>query len=66
MASRPHDTVPMWSWLFPGLAALLLATKFSGVVSPDATLVQIAAAVLVFGAVFAAVHHAEGTGPAVG
>ncbi len=25
MASRPHDTVPVWSWLFPGLAALLLA-----------------------------------------
>ena len=49
----------MWSWLFPGLAALLLATKFSGVVSSDATLAQLAAAVLLFGAVFAAVHHAE-------
>ena len=59
MSSRHHHRVPVWSWLFPGLAALLLATKFSGVVSPDATLAQLAAAVLLFGAVFAAVHHAE-------
>jgi Ca2+:H+ antiporter len=59
MSSRHHDTVPMWSWLFPGLAALLLATQFGGVVSADATPAQLAAAVLLFGAVFAAVHHAE-------
>ncbi len=59
MSSRHGPTVPLWSWLFPGLAALLLATKFGGVVSADAMLVQLAAVVLLFGAVFAAVHHAE-------
>jgi hypothetical protein len=59
MSSRHHDTVPLWSWLFPSLAALLLAAKFGGIVSPDAAPAQLVAAVLLLGAVFAAVHHAE-------
>jgi Ca2+:H+ antiporter len=59
MSSRHHDTVPLWSWLFPSLAALLLAAKFGGIVSPDAAPAQLVAAILLFGAVFAAVHHAE-------
>jgi Ca2+:H+ antiporter len=59
MSSHHHDTVPLWSWLFPGLAGLMLATKFAGIVSPDAMPSQLAAAVLLFASVFAAVHHAE-------
>jgi Ca2+:H+ antiporter len=59
MSSHSHDTVPAWTWIAPALASALLALKFAGVVSPNAAIAQVAAAILIFGAVFAAVHHAE-------
>jgi len=59
MSSPHHDTVPTWTWIVPVLASLLLALKFAHVVSADAVLAQIPAAILLGGAVFAAVHHAE-------
>src|SRR5215469_1444993 len=59
MSSPHHDTVPTWTWIVPALASLLLALKFANVVSADAVLAQIPAAILLGGAVFAAVHHAE-------
>ncbi len=59
MSSHQHDTVPAWTWIAPVLASLLLALKYGGVVSADAAPVEVAAAILIFGAVFAAVHHAE-------
>jgi Ca2+:H+ antiporter len=59
MSNPHHDTVPAWTWLVPALASLLLALKFVHTVSADAVLVQIPVAILLGGAVFAAVHHAE-------
>jgi Ca2+:H+ antiporter len=59
MASSHHSTIPAWTWIFPGLAMGLLALKFLGLVPADAALVLVLAGVLLAGAVFAAVHHAE-------
>ncbi|MBV8497124.1 MAG: ionic transporter y4hA [Gammaproteobacteria bacterium] len=59
MASHQHDTVPTWTWIAPVLASLLLILKYGGVVAASASAVQVAAAILIFGAVFASVHHAE-------
>ena len=51
--------IPRWAWAAPLAACLLLAAKFSGIVPATALAVIIPAALLLFGAVFAAVHHAE-------
>src|SRR3954463_6783001 len=59
MASSPHDTIPAWTWLLPGLAALLLGLKVMGIAPQDWISVQILAGLLLGGSVFAAVHHAE-------
>jgi Ca2+:H+ antiporter len=59
MTSRPHRSTPIWTWAVPAAASLLLVLKFSGLVSLDAGLVLILAGLLLGGAVFAAVHHAE-------
>lgn len=59
MASQSHPTIPAWTWLGPLLASLLLVLKTVGVVRPDSAPVEIAAAILLGVAVFAAVHHAE-------
>lgn len=59
MAGHMENVLPVWSWVAPLAAGLLLALKFGGVVPPDAAPVQILACALLGGAVFAAVHHAE-------
>jgi len=51
--------IPWWSWAVPLAACLLLVAKLSGIVPAAAIFVLIPAAVLLFAAVFAAVHHAE-------
>jgi Ca2+:H+ antiporter len=51
--------IPWWAWAVPLVACLLLAAKFSGIIDAAAPAVLIPAALLLFGAVFAAVHHAE-------
>lgn len=51
--------MPWWCWAAPLVAAALLAAKSTGVVSPTHPAVLIAAGLLLGGAVFAAVHHAE-------
>jgi Ca2+:H+ antiporter len=53
------DHTPWWAWVIPLAACLLLAAKYSGIVPADEPAILILAAVLLFGAVFAAVHHAE-------
>jgi Ca2+:H+ antiporter len=53
------NPIPWWSWAAPLAASLLLAAKFSGIVPAPAVAVIIPAALLLFAAVFAAVHHAE-------
>jgi Ca2+:H+ antiporter len=59
MTSHSYDTTPIWGWAAPAAASLLLVLKFSGIVPSDAGLVLILAGLLLGGAVFAAVHHAE-------
>jgi Ca2+:H+ antiporter len=59
MASHSYDATPIWGWAAPAGASLLLVLKSSGVVPSDAGLVLILAGLLLGGAVFAAVHHAE-------
>jgi Ca2+:H+ antiporter len=59
MADHAHDRLPAWTWIAPLLAAALLALKYAHLIPADATPTLIAAAPLLFCAVFAAVHHAE-------
>src|ERR1019366_7120677 len=59
MTSHSYDTTPIWGWAAPAAASLLLVLKFSGIVPSDAGSVLILAGLLLGGAVFAAVHHAE-------
>ena len=59
MASHQHDTVPPWTWIAPVLASLLLILKYGGVLDASSPALQVAAAILIFGAVFASVHHAD-------
>lgn len=53
------DQMPWWAWALPAAAIALLAAKFGGLISANATWVLLLAAVLLGGCVFAAVHHAE-------
>src|SRR4051812_36399993 len=59
MSSHSYDTTPIWSWAAPVAASALLALVFTRAVPGDAVPVSIVACVLLCGAVFAAVHHAE-------
>ena len=62
MTIDPHaiDHTPWWAWAAPLAACGLLAARFAGAVPPTAmTAALLLAAVLLFAAVFAAVHHAE-------
>ena len=58
-ATHDIDKQPVWAWVAPAAACLLLALKFTGLVPAASPLVLILAALLLGGAVFAAVHHAE-------
>lgn len=58
MAGHAHDKTPHWTWIAPAAATLLLAGVMPGLV-PAGAVVLALAAVLLGGAVFAAVHHAE-------
>ena len=58
-SEHSHDDIPAWTWAVPAAASALLALKFAHVVPADAVPVLLLAAVLLFAAVFAAVHHAE-------
>lgn len=54
-----HASMPWWSWTAPVAACALLAAKTAGLADPGAAAIMALAAVLLGGAVFAAVHHAE-------
>lgn len=54
-----HDRLPWWSWAAPFAAAALLGAKTLGLADPGVGAVIMLAALLLGGAVFAAVHHAE-------
>jgi Ca2+:H+ antiporter len=59
--SQPNSPgkTPIWSWALPVAACLFLAGKFSGLLPADSVLVLAVAALILLGAVFASVHHAE-------
>jgi Ca2+:H+ antiporter len=59
MSAASTDAHPLWSVLVPLAAGLLVALKLAHVVPADSAPVLIAAAVLLAGAIFSAVHHAE-------
>ena len=59
MTIHSYDTIPNWAWAAPVAASSLLVLKFAGIVASDADLVLFLAGLLLGGAVFAAVHHAE-------
>lgn len=68
MAEEDHElnAMPSWCWLAPLAAAMLLAAWFAHVISPSSGFVIALAIVLLGGAVFAAVHHAEVVAAKVG
>ena len=51
--------VPATAWVPPVAACALLAATLTGLLPGDSSVVLVAAALLLVGAVFAAVHHAE-------
>jgi Ca2+:H+ antiporter len=59
--SQPNAArkTPIWSWALPVAACLFLAGKFSGLFPADSALVLGVADLILIGAVFASVHHAE-------
>ena len=59
MAHTHHERIPVWSWLVPALASVLIALKLAGVVPADHGAVLIVSALLLGAAVFASVRHAE-------
>ena len=59
MTSHSYDATPIWGWAAPVAASSLLVLKFSGIVPSDAWFVLFLAGLLLGGAVFASVHHAE-------
>ncbi|MBN9083702.1 MAG: ionic transporter y4hA [Rhizobiales bacterium 62-17] len=59
MAHAHHDHVPVWSWLVPVGAGILIALKLAGVASETSAIVLTVAALFLAAAVFASVHHAE-------
>src|ERR1700689_4249290 len=65
-----HGPMPRSAWIFPALAVLLFAgaTALGFTFTPSAAGLLFAAALLVilFGTVFAAVHHAEGIAERIG
>lgn len=56
--SNINHTIP-WTWLAPLAAWVLIGAELLGVIDTASTLTLIASAILLGGAIFAAVHHAE-------
>ncbi len=59
MAGASHSTIPLWTWVSPALASLMLLLKFVGVFPDQTPAVLLLAGMLLLAAVFAGVHHAE-------
>lgn len=57
--SEHIEHMPWWAWASPAAALLLLVVNAIGRIDANAPFVLFAAAVLLGGSVFAAVHHAE-------
>jgi Ca2+:H+ antiporter len=57
--NQDWNRMPLWCWAAPAAAGALVAAKFAHAISADNGLVIALAVVLLGGAVFAAVHHAE-------
>lgn len=59
MSAHGVERLPAWSWAVPAAAAALLAAVLGGVLPQASAWVVAACVVLLLGAVFASVHHAE-------
>ncbi len=59
MQPHHHSVMPLWSWLAPLAASLLLLLTFAGLLAPTSGLLLGLAAILLGATVFSAVHHAE-------
>ncbi len=59
MPAPAQDTVPVWTYVAPLAAGLVLGLKFAGVLPGSSPVVLALAAALLGASVFAAVHHAE-------
>jgi len=59
MAGEGRATIPAWTWVAPGLAAILLALRFAAVVPSDTAIMLVLCGALLGASVFASVHHAE-------
>ena len=66
MAGSKHAHNPWWTMAVPLLAAVLVLAYFGGLVPKDNPFVFVLEAVVLLGAVFSAVHHAEVVGNRVG
>ena len=66
MAGPKHAHNPWWTMAFPLLAAVLVLAYFTGLVPKQQPLFFAIEALVLLGAVFAAVHHAEVVGNRVG
>ena len=66
MAGLKHAHNPWWTMAFPLLAAALVVAYFAGLVPKDQPLFFAIEALILLGAVFSAVHHAEVVGNRVG
>ena len=59
MAHDHHSKVPLWTWLAPAAALVLVELKYVGLVSDSSIPIIILASVALAASVFASVHHAE-------
>ncbi len=66
MPKPGHSALPVWSWVSPLAAVVLLGLFFAGIVTTGSVPVMILAAILLGAAVFASVHHAEVVAARVG
>jgi len=66
LAGLKHAHNPWWTMAFPLLAAALVVAYFAGLVPKDQPLFFAIEALILLGAVFSAVHHAEVVGNRVG
>jgi Ca2+:H+ antiporter len=59
MPHHADDGLPIWTWIGPLAASVLLIGKYAGLLDTSSTMVAMVGIVLLGVAVFAAVHHAE-------
>jgi Ca2+:H+ antiporter len=59
MEYKSVERIPWWAWAAPSAACILLIMMSAGIFRSENSVALLAAAILLAGSVFAAVHHAE-------